>query len=551
MKGVFAGGEFKAHDWVYLLGEYDTKETNVGARVVLPQFWKIPISFTATAKTSLDYKPGNFDIAVGLSVPLDFKVRNQKSVKNPANESNSNEQDTKFHASAIMQGVENAPLLSLQKTTQEDVAVNSSPAITPKTQPDDILTTLRSRLIQQGFLNVRVGTRGKTLVVEYENARYNHNELDALGIVAGIATTTAEKYSFERLQVVIRRRDIAVMQVSAPYSSFRSFFMEHGNSRDLSEILNISFGIDTDGVQYLAGDRNSGILKSSLVLAPGLSTWVGTEVGVFDYLLSLKPELTVQAWKGAVLNARWDIPFSWSDNLDNGKTFRNSRNDPQLERLMIFQGLKPFPNVMLNLGAGMFLHQINGTINEMTWTPGDGSHRISLTQGWTEHSISHKKNEIYLGSYRYYFSPLDLSLTGTYGRFWAQDHGFNLELKRFFNDTAISVYYKNSVATDSKRWEAVGIQFSFPLTPRQDMKPYAVQVRGSDAWSYAQETTLKNNNFNNSRGSLNYLAPYPLTMAPQPTMGLLQSYQNRDRLSAVYIKTHTERLREAWLKYKD
>ena len=77
MKGLFAGGEYTAFDWLQLLGEYDTKETNVGARVILPQFWKVPVSFTATAKTSLNYRPGNFEIAVGFALPLDFKEESE------------------------------------------------------------------------------------------------------------------------------------------------------------------------------------------------------------------------------------------------------------------------------------------------------------------------------------------------------------------------------------------------------------------------------------------------------------------------------------------
>jgi len=75
MKGLFGGAEFKAHEWVYLLGEYDTKETNVGIRIVSPEIWKSPVRIAATAKTSLDYKPGNIDIALGITFPLDFRKR--------------------------------------------------------------------------------------------------------------------------------------------------------------------------------------------------------------------------------------------------------------------------------------------------------------------------------------------------------------------------------------------------------------------------------------------------------------------------------------------
>ena len=83
------------------------------------------------------------------------------------------------------------------------------------------------------------------------------------------------------------------------------------------------------------------------------------------------------------------------------------------------------------------------------------------------------------------------------------------------------------------------------------MKPVAkLQLRGSDEWSYAQESTLENNNVNNkTRGTLNYLAPYPLTINPQPTQALYRSLYNRDRLSDAYIRQHLDRLRDAWLKY--
>ena len=59
----------------------------------------------------------------------------------------------------------------------------------------------------EGFLNLRVGSRDRTLVVEYENTVFNHNELDALGLVAGLACQAAPE-QFDTLRVVIKRRNI-------------------------------------------------------------------------------------------------------------------------------------------------------------------------------------------------------------------------------------------------------------------------------------------------------------------------------------------------------
>jgi len=520
MKGLFAGGEFKAHDWVYLLGDYDTKETNLGARVVVPQFWKVPVSFTATAKTSLDHKPGNFDIAVGFSLPLDFKVRKR-------------ELDTRDE--------EGGQAAHLEHRTAIPETAGSPEQRTPN------FAVLRDRLVQAGFTNVRVGTSDSgILVVEYENVRFNHNELDGVGVAAGIAVSLA-KDNFKSLRLVIKRHDIPMVRLTMPLRTVAGFLQGNVGQQEFNDSLVINFDAGQEDTDFATGTGNPGFLKSSLVLYPGLTTFVGTEVGVFDYLLSIKPDLLVNAWKGAVINARWDIPVSWSDNLEDGKLYSNYRHGARMERLMLFQAFKPFPALMVNLGGGLILPHLYGTLNEATWSPGNGSHRFRALQAYGKDSDTHQTTTSYLGSYRYYFSPLDLYLEGTAGRFWAQDKGFALEMKRFFGDAAVSVYYKDTKGSDHKQWKAAGIQFSFPLTFGKDMKHYySMQVRGSDEWSYAQETTLKNNNFNNSRGSLNYLAPYPLAINPQPITALYRSYYNRDRLSEAYIRKQLVRVMTAW-----
>jgi len=544
MKGAFAGGEFKAHEWVYLLGEYDTKETNLGARVILPQFWKVPVQFTATAKTSLNYRPGNFDIAVGLTLPLDFRMRREPRA------AQSEAVPVKGGDSGVRVGEPGAAVGQQPISPEISAQLPLSLPATELPAQASKLGRLRDSLVGVGFLNVRVGSSGRTLVVEYENTNFNHNELDALGLVAGLSCQEAPG-SFDTLQMVVKRRNIRTATVSVPLQSLREFLAGPQGTPDLRDQLKVDLsGREASDAVFLDGERNSGVFNTSLLLAPGLATFIGTENGAFDYLLSLKPELNTMLWKGGLLGARWDIPLSWSSNLDDGKPYRGSRHPAQMERLMLFQAAQPLPGVMLNLGAGMVVHDRYGMLNEALWSPGDGQHRFRVVQGWNEDSHTHLKSELYLGAYRYYYSPLDLSLEGTAGKFWAEDKGFSLELKRFWQDTAVSLYFKDTKGTDSKSWKAVGLQFSFPLTPRQDMKPIAkLQLRGSDEWSYAQESTLKNNNYNNPRGSLNYLAPYPLAINPQPTQALYRSFYNRDRLSEAYILQHLERLREAWLKY--
>ena len=576
MKGIFGGAEFKAFDWLYLLGENDTKETNVGARLVTPQFWKIPVSFNFTAKTSLEHKPGTFDVAFGLSMPLDFRVKQPRTAPQASTPLS---QQSAVVSSQTDQATPNPPTVNGQRSTDNGVSsqtdkVRPNPqASTPLSQQETgtsapspmpampafrppapagaganehiDLSGLRDCLVREGFTNVRVGVADTgILVVEYEDVRFNHNELDGMGVVAGNAARLAEG-RFESLRMVMKRHDIPMVRLTMPLKLVAGFLDGSIGQTDFSKDLVVSFAAWDDDVDFLAGTGNPGFLKSSLVLAPVLTTFVGTEFGAFDYLLSLQPELLVNAWKGGVVDARWNIPISWSGNLDDGKPFRNSRNPPMMDRLMYFQAFKPLPAFMANLGGGMILHDIYGTLNEATWSPANGTHRIRVVQAYGKDVNSSQATTVYLGSYRYYFSPLDLSLEGTGGRFWSQDRGASLELKRFFGDTAVSLYYKNTEGVDNKKWQAVGIQFSLPLTPRRDMKHYYdMQVRGANEWSYAEETTLTNNN---SKG--NYLPPYPLAINPQPITDLDITYYNRDRLSEAYIREHLERLRDAWQRY--
>src|SRR5512133_1052411 len=75
MQGGFGGVEFRAHDWVTLLGEYDTRDTTAGIRLVTPEIWKTPVRLAATLKSTLNHDPEKIDVAVGVTFPLDFKKR--------------------------------------------------------------------------------------------------------------------------------------------------------------------------------------------------------------------------------------------------------------------------------------------------------------------------------------------------------------------------------------------------------------------------------------------------------------------------------------------
>ena len=559
MEGGFGGAEFRAHDWVTLLGEYDTRDTSAGIRLVTPEIWRTPIQLTATLKSALNHNPGTIDFAAGVTFPLDFRKKGGRGAGTAS--------PAVVVAGPEVAGAHQVPAAGSQTPQKATLAAadiapaSPLPAPAPPTAGSagseatntvssvtlENLATLQKQLVAAGFINVQVGQRRtRELVVEYENTIFNHNELDALGVVAGIVSETASE-DFETIRIVIRRKGIRVAVVSAPLATLRTFMKQPVmDVRALKNFFSLTYATGITGDTYFF-PHESGFQfpNTSLILAPGLQTYIGTEVGVFDYLLSFRPEILSNLWKGGVLQLRWDIPVAWSDNFDDRKAFSAGRNDARMDRAMLFQGVSLAPGLMANLGAGMVLHNDYGTLNEIVWSPGEGTHRLRGVQAWARDADTHNTKDVHLASYRYLFAPLDLSLEVTGGRYWGQDHGFNLELKRFFGDMAVSTYYKNSTTSEGKHWQAAGIQFAFPLTPRKDLKIGPLQVRGSDEWSYAQESTLAING-----QKTNDVVSQGLAVNPQPTPALYRSYYNRDRLNAAYLEQHLDRLREAWLKYK-
>jgi hypothetical protein len=538
MEGIFGGAEIQLFDWLFLLGEYDTSETNLGVRLLSPEnLFGLPVDIGITATTSLDHRRGNFDIAAMLHVPLGVDYHNTR----PLTGRPENKRRQPLNTDITFEGI--SP--NTERSTAPIPAVLSAqgePGITIADSVGDSLRELKRELIELGFENLKVGIKNQdTLFVEYENNRYNHNEIDGLGLLLGVVAVH-EPAQLDPFIVVMKKMNIPMLELRSSILAYRDFLFNLDSSvlRRFTKIRTSISTYDYEGIEFIGGDSNPSRFKPRLVLYPGLRTFVGTEVGAFDYLLSVKPDVFMNFWKGGVFNARWDIPVEWSGNFENGKSFRHFRESAHLERLMVHQAYKITPDIMMLFSAGMYIKDNTGLLNETIWGPGTGKHRFRVRLGYLEDSDRDLKREIYLGSYRYYIDQLDLYVEGTYGKYFYQDKGITIDVKRFFGDTSITMFYKYT--GDNEGQEAAGIRISFPLTPRRDMKPSFAQIRGADSWSYQLQSTVA------SEGEFNPVNTN-IAVIPQMFHNLEHTYYNRDRLSEVYIKNNLFRLRDAYLRW--
>jgi hypothetical protein len=548
MKGAFGGAELVLFDWMRLLGEYDTHDTNVGVRLTSPPLPLVPVSLMFTAKSTVSHKPGNIEIAAGISIPLDVREWNRSVGHNAVTQQREKSQPENQSVPAGQSA--RSVVTNQQEVRQKTAPVQqiSEPVTKVVTRQTADLDKVQRELEKAGFINLKLGQRGdKELVVQYENIQYMYNELDALGLVAGLVCRAAPE-KFDTVTLVVVRKGIAMTAISAPRLILQEYLNSETGSgrqelRELRTLLTITNDPQLDDVMIMQSTSTGWVPPVQLTLAPGLKTHVGSEIGVFDYLLSLRPEVTVNPWQGGLLNARWDLPVAWSKNYNTNEPFSFQRQKPEMDRLQFTQAFKLLPSLMLNIGGGMLDHSWYGTLNELIWQPGDGRHRVHIVQSWASGEKSAKDKSLYLGSYRYNFPELDLSLEGTGGRYWNQDEGFSAELKRFFGDVAVSVYYKNVSTLENRHIQTAGLQLSLPFTTRKNIKLGPVTVGGTDEWSYAQESQIV------AKGQANYTNPYTVGATLQNSTSLERSYENRDRLYAAYISSHLERIRDAWLRF--
>ncbi len=537
LDGVFGGAEVRLFDWLYLLGEYDTEEVNVGFRVFTPDdLFPIPVNLGLTAKTSLDHDAGAFDLAATLQFPLGLGRYERERLPEELGPSGTAERLTPPE-------IEPAAADDVESSEHLEEPVSDVPDLAESV--DEPIQRIKAALVDLGFENVRAGILGEdALYVEYENNRYNHNALDGLGLVMGVSARMAP-VSLRALAIVLKRNRIPMISVSVPVQTCREFLtpvkvpVRRKNQFLNSVVISNDTKVDAE-VRFVGERENSSLYRPRLVLYPGMKTFLGTEISTFDYLVSLRPDLRIPMWTGGVFSARWDIPIFWSEEFDDGEAYARQREDARLDRVMFHQAFKLLPDVATQFSLGQYAEDNYGLFSETFWSPGKGRHRIGLKLGYFQDEDLSIDREIYLATYRFYWERLDLFLEGTYGQYWHQDQGVTAEVKRYFGDTAISFFYRH-IGTDTGE-RAGGIRITLPLTPRRDMKPWYFQVTGSDSWWYEHQTTVAD------EGQRNPVVAN-LAVNPKTTHDLAQAYFNDDRLNERYIRVHAMRLREAYQRW--
>ena len=513
MNGIFGGIEANILNVASIMIEHDGKENHAGIRLKTPKEWlSSNISLEATIAQNLTESDTSFSL--NLNIPLFNNSKQNKMIYKKIGNQNIIEES-----------------ISPKKIVEKDI-------IKPI---DGSLQNIEDRLASIGFENIQVGSYNKSIYIKLENSIFDHNDLDALGVIMG--TIIDNSTNKNHYIITLLKNNIQILTISGSVDILSSYFQNPtiDRERNLKNNLRFTKTFNEKDVLFLNQKRVSSRFIPRLELSPALTTTVGTEVGVFDYLVGLHATAYMNLADGLTISSSYEIPLFHSQNFDNGYVFAKTykeRLESRFVNSMLNQTLK-YESILNTTSIGQFQTDYLGLLNHFNFTTVSGEHGFNVKVGRfkNQKEKSDDTRDIYMGSYRYFYAPLELFTELSYGQYWNQDRGAMIEMKRFFGDTAVSFYLKNAVKTYA------GFQVSIPLSPRKLAKASTFgQIKGKSDFSYGIRTVVKspdNANYLNSVGGI----------FPQNDLELTDVYLNRDRLSGSYIKNHLNKLRESFIFY--
>lgn len=457
---------------------------------------------------------------------------------------------TSFNVSLIV------PLGTVDKTRQARVDADAKPlaplapllqagagpaaagmVATAQDRLDDLARALRAT----GLDRVRVGALGDLLVVEYENHRYLHNEVDALGVVLGLAAEYAPAGTV-RAHAITRKAGLVVSETSVEMAAFQSFLRD-GDAARVQDTLGFGRlpGYDDAAVQWAAGEAGAGRRRTWLrmELKPLLNYTLGTEYGAFDYSLAAQVRSTVGLWKGAEVYADVVQRLAHSDNVEPGRVFASSLHRNGLKTVALQQSFWLGPRLFTSVGVGRYNYEDRGGEGESILFLPWNDDTLHLKGSYMRHQadVLPRIEEAYAASYRWRFNTQTWIEAG-YQQYTDRSTGPSLAFTRWFGDVAVQLF-----ARKGGNNTFVGLELSLPLGPRQGMAAGPLQLTGTPR--YAQSIRTRLTTGGNTGNFVDDAAVRPVNLNYKPEVELL----NSGRIAPDYIKSEVQRMRESFYLY--
>lgn len=400
----------------------------------------------------------------------------------------------------------------------------------------DAMARIREVLVEAGLERVRVGKRGAEMVVEYENHRYNQNEVDAIGIALGAGAALAPA-DIRYVSVVTKKAGLQLYKTTVEKNSYRRF-LEDGQWREAQSALSFQFRPDGGwGVQWL--DAEEGARGYSRIkVEPRTVHFVGTEKGLLDYSLAANVQGYVPLWTGAEVYTSYIRTVAESGDVAHGFLgWAQQRNG--LRTAALSQAFWLSDNILNVSSAGKYLYDLEGVQNETSWFVGGSDNQLRVQYTHLREKFRYRTDHIETGaiSYLWNYAPLNASVEAGYQRYRGEDQGPFLQLSRWFGDVQAQAYVKKSEIETR-----IGFGIAVPLTPRKGMRPGWTHVEGTGSYMARVETKYARSGECNC---INFGVVEELPMF----YNARANFFNQGRIGREYFVRQMPRMRSAFHQY--
>jgi len=538
MDGVFGGVEIKAFDWLYFLAEDDSREQFAALRLEMPKSWTSAFKLNTMVSSNLsdNYKTS---FSVNLTFPL---YENKKSYTPIMEDGDKQESLNSNEKSQNLQLEQNNQKIAKSKSTKVKKALS--------------IYDVKNKLVKLGLENITVALKDSTVYLSYENGVFLFNDVDALGVAIGLLSQT----EYKDFVIEQKRSKTVVISLVGDLQKAREFYANPNSTKKqlFVDSLKKVAPVDLDAYKIYVKNDNDSFLKPKIEIKPIVKTFVGNEFGVFTYKLWLRTRFLVNLYKGVDITAVGDIHV-YDSKIDDHRYdyfLKLYERASHMESIMLHVNNNIFGGVN-TLSLGSFEERYKGAMDQ--YIVNYGNHTFKLKAGYFKSfKDGDAYKELYLGKfntrtlalakYSYYLDSLDMLSEIKVGKYWNQDLGFGVKLKRYFGDVAVYLAYEQStpkrtrasLSETTDRYAGLGIEI--PLTLRHTPNFKYAQVRGTNAFDYRVETTV------GRKDSTNTLVPGG-NYDPEVAISSENYFYNRNRLQLSYIKSHVFRLIESFDKY--
>ena len=402
-----------------------------------------------------------------------------------------------------------------------------------------LLATLKARLVALGLEHVRVGRLDDgTWVVAYQNRRFGANELDALGVVTGLAADAAQHASAEvpALTVVVHKQRQPVLTLHTEPALWRGY-LQHGLAGPARGATRLQRGaaLDEAAVDWVVEPASAGT-RLQLRLAPEFNYTMGTEVGSFDYSLAASARATMPLWAGGTLLASTRARLHNTRNMEPGRDYQTLRHDEGLQALALHQTWWWGQRAVLGAAIGRFEYDAWGVEAEaQVFVPGRDD--VVLLRGRAlEHTPAMPNPYGASGAVIYrWVMQHDTWVEAGVQRYLSESAGPSLGITRWWGDVGVQLFYRRDA-----RWQFAGVEFVLPLTPRAGAAASTVQVEGHPSFRQGIRTMVRN--------PANYVIPRAVREG-RLVYALDTEALNAGRLGPEQVLWSLPRMRQAYLTY--